>query len=140
MKDLKILVVGTFAVLTTVGLNFRHALNDYGVLDNRLHVEVLAQSNNSGGNTTGGGTTNGSNNSGSGNLYHYEHLSGRPQNCTLYKGIDMHGTVRYSSTDSGFGSGWTVTQVKGTVEDCPNKGSGCTVYSCHVTTNTGGNT
>lgn len=63
MKDLKVIVVGIFAILTTLALNFRHALNDYGVLDNKLHVEVLAQSNNSGGGsstesgTTGGGSS-----------------------------------------------------------------------------------
>ena len=137
MKDLKILVVGTFAVMTTVGLNFRHALNDYGVLENSLHVQVLAQSNNSGGGSTNGG---GSNNGGSGNMYYYQHLLGRPSKCTLYKAVNANGTVTYGNSSAEFGAGWTVTKVTGMQETCPNSGSGCTVYSCHVTNNTGGNT
>ena len=44
------------------GLNVRHALNDYGVKDNKLHVEVLAQTN-----TTGGGGTDSGSGSGTGN-------------------------------------------------------------------------
>jgi hypothetical protein len=44
----------------TIGLNVSHVLNDYGVKNNKLHVEVLAQSNQSGGGTTGGGSGGGS--------------------------------------------------------------------------------
>lgn len=57
MKDLKVIIFGIFAIVVTLALNFRHALNDYGVLDSKLHVEILAQSNSNGGNTTGGNTT-----------------------------------------------------------------------------------
>ena len=46
--------VGVAVLALTVGLNVRHALNDYGVKSNKLHVEVLAQAT-----TTGGGSTDG---------------------------------------------------------------------------------
>lgn len=140
MKDFKVTLIGVIAIIITLALNFRHALNNYGVLNNGLHMEVLAQSNNSGGSSNGGGSGNGSNNNGGSNQYYYEHLLGRPKNCTLYKGVNTNGTVTYSSSSTSFGGGWTVSQVKGTVENCPNNGNGCTVYSCHVTSNTGGNT
>ncbi len=61
MKNIKLTLLGTAALLIAVGLNIRHALNDYGVRDNKLHVEVLAQSNGSGGggSNSGGGSTDG---------------------------------------------------------------------------------
>ena len=37
----------------------RHALGDYGVKGNKLHVEILAQSNTSGGGGSGSGNGNG---------------------------------------------------------------------------------
>lgn len=68
MKDIKYLAIGFFALFTTIGLNLRHAVNDYGILNNKLHVEVLAQSNSNGGSSSGGGgSSGGSNNSGVGN-------------------------------------------------------------------------
>lgn len=61
MKNIKFTILGVATLLFALTLNFRHALDDYGVLDNKLHVEVLAQSNTTdGGSTTdGGGTTDG---------------------------------------------------------------------------------
>jgi hypothetical protein len=60
------LIIGTIALILTVGLNVRHALNNYGILDNKLHMEVLAQSNGSGGNGSGSnGNGSGSNGNGS---------------------------------------------------------------------------
>ncbi|MDR0558999.1 MAG: hypothetical protein LBG92_02415 [Prevotellaceae bacterium] len=53
-------------------LNFRYAINDYGVIDNEQHACVLAQSNSSsgggtsGGDSSGGGTTGGGDTSGGG--------------------------------------------------------------------------
>lgn len=60
--------LGLFALSAIIGLNLNYAINDYGVLDNRLHVEVRAQLNdseNGGGSYSngGGGSTGG--NSGS---------------------------------------------------------------------------
>lgn len=49
MKNIKLTILGVTTLLFALTLNFRHALDDYGVLKNKLHVEVLAQSNNSGG-------------------------------------------------------------------------------------------
>lgn len=67
--------LGVLALVLAIGLNVRHALNNYGVKDNKLHVEVLAQTNNSGsgsGSTgsvsggTGTGTTTGGSGTGGG--------------------------------------------------------------------------
>ena len=44
MKNLKILLLGAATLMVALVLNFRHALNDYGVVDNKLHVIVMAQS------------------------------------------------------------------------------------------------
>jgi len=54
--------VGVAVLALTVGLNVRHALNDYGVKSNKLHVEVLAQATTTdiGGTTSGGGSGSGS--------------------------------------------------------------------------------
>ena len=53
MRTSKISIfVGVAVLALTVGLNVRHALNDYGVKTNKLHLEVLAQTS-----TTGGGST-----------------------------------------------------------------------------------
>ena len=52
MKKIKLNILGGAVLATALFLNFRHALNDYGVKDNKLHVEVLAQSNTT---TTSGG-------------------------------------------------------------------------------------
>ena len=46
MKNKRLLILGVFALVVAVGLNVRHALNDYGVKDSKLHIEALA-------NTTG---------------------------------------------------------------------------------------
>jgi len=58
--------VGVAVLALTVGLNVRHALNDYGVKTNKLHLEVLAQTSTTGGGSTsdgesmsGGGSTTG---------------------------------------------------------------------------------
>lgn len=123
-------------------LNFRHVLNDYGILDNKLHVEVLAQSNGSGngnssGGSSGGGSTN-SNNSGGSNIYYYNHLKGKPDTCKLYGYKNNRGEITYSKTEMGVGWTKTGSDIQGMYENCPKEGSGCTVYSCHLTGNTGG--
>jgi len=71
MKNIKLTLLGTAALLIAVALNVRHALNDYGIKDNKLHVEVLAQSNGSGGgdSTDGGNSTDGSNSNGGGSNF-----------------------------------------------------------------------
>jgi hypothetical protein len=51
-QKFKLTIVGAIALALTIGLNVRHALNNYGVMDNKLHVEVLAQSNGTDGSTT----------------------------------------------------------------------------------------
>ena len=62
MRTSKISIfVGVAVLALTVGLNVRHALNDYGVKTNKLHLEVLAQTS-----TTGGGSTSGGGGTGTG--------------------------------------------------------------------------
>lgn len=46
MKKLKMTILGAVTLLLALTLNFRHALSDYGILDGKLHIEVLAQSTN----------------------------------------------------------------------------------------------
>ena len=56
MKNWKTSLVGICTILVTLGLNIQYAFNDYGVLKNKLHIEILAQTNSNG---------NGSNSDGS---------------------------------------------------------------------------
>jgi hypothetical protein len=96
MKNIKLTLLGTAALLIAVGLNIRHALNDYGVRDNKLHVEVLAQSNGSGGggSNSGGGTNN-----------------DNPRMPEAKTGIEIHltGTLsHYQSSTNNQGGDWSV--------------------------------
>jgi len=60
MKNIKLTILGVATLLFALTLNFRHAIDDYGISKNKLHVEVLAQTNDTGGDSTDGGdsTTN----------------------------------------------------------------------------------
>ena len=73
-----------------------------------------------------------SNNAGNGNSSYYTHLLGRPKECTLYLAFDANGNLVYSGEEKKASGGvsWTYTSQKGIKELCPNKGAGCTVYSC----------
>lgn len=53
MKNIKLTILGIVTLLFALTLNFSHALNNYGILNNKLHVEVLAQSNSGGGSGSG---------------------------------------------------------------------------------------
>ncbi len=66
MKKTLLTILGVATLIFALTLNFRHALDDYGVLKNKLHVEVLAQSNNTGGGTSGGDSSGGGDTSGGG--------------------------------------------------------------------------
>ena len=59
MKNFKLTILGVVTLLIALTLNFRHALDNYGISKNKLHVEVLAQSNGSGGSSSGGGDSSG---------------------------------------------------------------------------------
>ncbi|MDR1115007.1 MAG: hypothetical protein LBL33_02430 [Tannerella sp.] len=65
MKKFKLTILGTGALALMLGLNIRHAVNNYGIMDGKLHTEILAQSNSSGGGSGSGGSGSG-NGSGSG--------------------------------------------------------------------------
>jgi hypothetical protein len=67
MKNLKITILGIGALALMLGLNIRHAVNNYGIMDGKLHTEILAQSNSSGGDGSGSGNDgSGSGNNGGG--------------------------------------------------------------------------
>jgi hypothetical protein len=53
------IILGVLVLALTIGLNARHALNDYGVKDNKLHVEVLAQTSTTGGDGSGSSSSGG---------------------------------------------------------------------------------
>ncbi|MDR0698094.1 MAG: hypothetical protein LBG28_02570 [Tannerella sp.] len=54
-NDFKLTILGVGALALMLGLNIRHALNNYGITDGNLHMEILAQSNSSGGGSGSGG-------------------------------------------------------------------------------------
>ena len=60
MKKRTKFFIGLITLAFFVGLNVRHALNDYGVKENKLHVEILAQTNTGTGTGTGDGGGSGS--------------------------------------------------------------------------------
>lgn len=64
MKNFILTIIGVATLLIALTLNFRHALDDYGVTKNKLHMEVLAQTNDTGGGGTSGGDSSGGDSSG----------------------------------------------------------------------------
>ena len=42
MKKKISIILGVFALILAVGLNVRHAMNDYGVKESKLHIEAMA--------------------------------------------------------------------------------------------------
>lgn len=64
MKNFILTFIGVATLLIALTLNFRHALDDYGVTKNKLHMEVLAQTNDTGGGGTSGGDSSGGDSSG----------------------------------------------------------------------------
>ena len=118
MKNIKLTILGIATLLFALTLNFRHAIDDYGISKNKLHIEVLAQSNNSGGDSSSVDSSNGNssgesssggsssnNNGGGSNIYHYDHLQGKPKSCYTKAGAD----VQYSTTSVDLGAEWTRT-------------------------------
>lgn len=73
-----------------------------------------------------------SNNEGSGPFF-YKHLLGKPKICTLYRNEHITGKIIYSEQEMSGDLGWTSSKVPGLVEKCPDKGNGCTAYSCMQT-------
>jgi hypothetical protein len=116
--------LGAFAL--AVGMNLNHAIGNYGIVDNSLDVNVVAQNNSSSGNGSnsgngsgnggsssnpggsssnpGGGSTNGENkpceeednNANGRNIYLYCDKAGHPKSCKLYKHVDANGSVEWS--------------------------------------------
>jgi hypothetical protein len=63
-KILAALGLGAFAL--AVGMNLKHAADNYGVLYSNLAVQVVAQDNSSGGDGSGGGSDTGGDSNGGG--------------------------------------------------------------------------
>lgn len=98
---------------------------------NELLMQTVLTFTENGGTESGGGTE--SNNNG-GNPFFYEHLKGRPDECTLYKYVSVNGDVHITEDkNADFGIGYTKEKITGLYELCPNDGNGCTVYSCRQT-------
>lgn len=49
-KNIKFLMIGVFALAFAVGLNLKHAADDYGITKNNLRIEVLACGDDTGSN------------------------------------------------------------------------------------------
>lgn len=98
----------------------------------KLLMTTLVTFSESGETGTGSGGTESNNNGG--NPFFYEHLKGRPKTCTLYKYIGVNGDVIISTEDKGeLGFEYTKISIQGMYDSCPDKGEGCTVYSCRQT-------
>ena len=48
-KNIILAMLGVFALIAAMGLNFQQSMNDYGIIENNLHTEILAQTNCGGG-------------------------------------------------------------------------------------------
>lgn len=76
-----------------------------------------------------------SNNKGKGK-YFYKHLQGAPKECTLYKYIKGDTILTLGERCKELKEmGYIETRTTGIVELCPNKGNGCTAYSCREPNN-----
>jgi hypothetical protein len=137
-KNLK-LIVFTAVLCAVSALNVKVVLDIEHFSDLAMTSLAAIGEGNSGegGSGEGGSGESGggqeSNNHGSGKFF-YEHLSGRPDRCTLYRYIGAG--VSFTSTDDKLGANgqYTKTTVSGVEETCPGKnGNGCTVYSCQQT-------
>ncbi|WP_307757467.1 hypothetical protein [uncultured Mediterranea sp.] len=98
---------------------------------NELLMQTVLTFTENGGTESGGGTE--SNNNG-GNPFFYEHRLGEPKTCTLYKYISVNGNIIISTNgNEQLGAEYTKISLDGLYEKCPDKGNGCTVYSCRQT-------
>lgn len=105
MKKNVLTILGAVTLILALTLNVSYALDNYGITKNKLHVEVLAQSNSSGG-ESGGDSGNSSGGSSSGGL---DCSYTREANPCVIKG---NGSVQLG--------GMTVLKVKGEIT-LPNK-------------------
>lgn len=90
-------IIGLLALSLALSLNYRYANNDYGILENTLVPQVLAQTNS----TTGTGT--GTSSGGITNPWLRKHQR-TDENCTLHYSstmtIDVGGTYTKTNTES----------------------------------------
>lgn len=90
MRKILSLTVGIVAILSLFVLNFSHAANSYGMLNNKLHLEVLAQTNtgsssgSGSGSGSGTGSGSGSTTGGLTNPWFWEKVQ-TSQECTVFK-------------------------------------------------------
>ena len=117
-----VLALGTIAVL-----NVQLVLNS-----NRLYKITVASLDAMANDENGENTDQESNNEGSG-VFFYKHLQGRPKSCTMYRNTHISGTITYTDEELSADAGWTSVKISGIVELCPDKGNGCTAYTCQFT-------
>ena len=108
MKNKMLTIVGVLALALAIGLNVRHALNDYGVKDGKLHVEVLAQASG-----TSGGSSSGSGSSGGGSNADKEGPKTNLAVTCEISGTLSHSTTNNNSSESfwGFSGGFKVNGI-----------------------------
>lgn len=140
MKKKMIYVVATLMLVAVSVVNVKTVLDANRSYDLTMtSIDALSENGDGeggggdgSGENDGGGKDQESNNDGFGQFY-YKHLQGRPDECTLYRHVHINGNIVYSDDGSSLGADWETKKVKGVKEICPDKGSGCTVYSCQIT-------
>ena len=116
MKKFSSIIIGSVILVAALALNFRHVLDDYGIVKNKLHVEVLAQTNGSGGSTDdeGGSTDDGGDSSG----------GNKPFACTAERTVYVNGQPVVISCSATCESGYTAKCSVG-----ENSGPTCGCYT-----------
>ncbi|MDR1114999.1 MAG: hypothetical protein LBL33_02390 [Tannerella sp.] len=123
MKKFKLTILGTGALALMLGLNIRHAVNNYGIMDGKLHMEVLAQSNSS---AEWGGWSNFWQGQG---FYKDEREEKRP--CPLTKSSSGNGSVSYGAGSiSGSGASSQTNSNNRYEIICPYGNTNCRKVGC----------
>lgn len=131
MKKKKVYVLAALVVMAVTVLNVKTVLEANRAYDvAMMSIDALSESDDAGNGEQS--TDQESNNHGSGKFF-YEHLQGSPKYCTLYRNVHANGTIVYTDKKGELSGDWVSSEVEGLKERCPDKGSGCTAYSCQVT-------
>lgn len=128
MKKKIVCVVAALIIGVVTVLNVKTVLDANRSYDLAMtSIDALSEN----GNGESGGDSE-SNDQGSGKFY-YKHLEGSPKFCTLYRNVHVSGKIEYTNKEGSLGAGWVSSKVEGLKDNCPNRGEGCTAYSCQTT-------
>jgi hypothetical protein len=153
MRKFILTILGIGALALMVGLNMRHAANNYGMLDNNLANEVLAQTSSSSGSGSSSGSTSkpGTTTDTTKNSYgdrdcnenggRVEYFCSKAPDdntsCVIYSYLDAGGEVGYNidKNDAKLKAAVKseVKKEKGFQQLCNKTGNGCTVVTCRKT-------